>query len=255
MRIKYIKSKDPRVKEFNYLIESTFPKLLTEKNPDIYLVAGGDGAMLRAIHKTINNRIPYLGKALGTFNFLMNSIDNDKQTINDIINDKIKLEIFKSFSIQAEFNGKKIGETVNDVILGDSITGYHSFSISTEDKDFENFFIKGSGICISTPIGSTAFNFNNNGRILPLDSNLLSITGIVCNRYLNDILPVQEILIKGDGARIYLTNIPSKKLNQNDELILRKGSDISIAFINKDDFLIKRRNISNRYRIEQNCGT
>ena len=55
MRIKYILSKDPRVKEFNKIIKENFPQLLVEKKPQLYLVAGGDGAMLHAIHKTINN--------------------------------------------------------------------------------------------------------------------------------------------------------------------------------------------------------
>lgn len=251
MRIKYIKNSDPRVNEFNSLIENKFPNIITEKKPEIYLVGGGDGAMLHAIHKTIDTGIPYIGKALGTFNFLMNSITNDIQIIEDILNDRIELEIFKTFAIDTQFNGEKLGEAVNDVILGDKLTGYHTFTISTEDRDFEDFTIKGSGICISTPIGSTAFNFNNNGRILPLNSNLLSITGVVCNRYLNDIFPAQNIKIKSNGAKIYLTNVESKVLNEGDELILTRGSDISIAFLNKEDFLRKRRNITHRYRIQQ----
>ncbi len=108
--------------------------------------------------------------------------------------------------------------------------------------------MKGSGICISTAIGSTAFNFNNNGRILPLDSNLLSITGIVCNRFLNDIIPFQEIHIKSNGAKIYLTNVESKVLEEGDELILKKGSQIEIGFLNRKEFLERRIEIAHRYR-------
>ena len=92
MRIKYLINKDPRVKDFNILIKNNFPNLLTEKKPDLYLVAGGDGAMLHAIHKTIDKGIPYLGKAMGTFNFLMNQFDNDIQTINKILHDEIKID-------------------------------------------------------------------------------------------------------------------------------------------------------------------
>ena len=248
MKIKYIQSQDPRVKEFNSLINEYFPTLLNEKDPDIYLVAGGDGAMLHAIHETIDTGIPYVGKALGTFNFLMNNITNDKEVIQNLLDDKIELEIFKSFAIEALLDGRKLGEAVNDIILGEKLTGYYTFNISTENKDFEDFEIKGSGICISTPIGSTAFNFNNNGRILPLDSCLLSMTGVVCNRYLNDIFPFQEIRIKSNGARIYLTNVESKTLEEGSELTLRKGSEISIAFLDKEEFLTKRRNIAHRFR-------
>ena len=109
MRIKYLINKDSRVKDFNILIKNNFPNLLTEKKPDLYLVAGGDGAMLHAIHKTIGKGIPYLGKAMGTFNFLMNQFDDDIQTINKILNDEIKIDTLSSHAIQVYLNRKKLG--------------------------------------------------------------------------------------------------------------------------------------------------
>ena len=253
MRIKYLWSKDPRVKEFNELIKKEFPELLTEKRPELFLVAGGDGAMLHAIHDTIDNKIPYLGKALGTFNFLMNYIDDDVKIIKGLLNDEISYETFSSHAIKAYLNGMKLGQAVNDVILGDKLYDYFTFNISTEYKDLENFEVKGSGLCISTAIGSTAFNYNNGGRIIPLDSDLLSITGVVCNRYLNDIIQFQKIHIKSNGSKIYLTNVKSKTLNEGDTLLLKKGDEIKIAFLNKNDFLKRRIALSHRFRI--NCGT
>lgn len=248
MRIKYLTNKDKRVLNFNTFIENSFPQFLTEKNPEIFLVAGGDGAMLGAIHDTIDCGIPYFGKAMGTFNFLLNSFENDTEILNSLINDELQIDTFKSHAIKAKLNNKKLGEAVNDVILGEKITGYHTFSITTENGDFKNFETKGSGLCISTAIGSTAFNFNNNGRILPLDSNLLSITGVVCNRFLNDIIPFQKISIKANGAKIYLSNVESEVLDEGDELVLQKGSEIEIAFINKREFLSRRIEIAHRFR-------
>jgi len=248
MRIKYLLNKDKRISDFNSFIQHKFPTLLTEPNPELYLVAGGDGAMLGAIHDTIDSGIPYFGKAMGSFNFLLNSFDNDEEIIGNLLEDKIRIDTFKSNAIEARLNNIKLGEAANDVILGDKITGYHNFNISTENGDFKDFEMKGSGICISTAIGSTAFNFNNNGRILPLDSNLLSITGIVCNRFLNDIIPFQEIHIKSNGAKIYLTNVESKVLEEGDELILKKGSQIEIGFLNRKEFLERRIEIAHRYR-------
>ncbi len=248
VKIKYILSKDPRVRDFNNLIKDNFPRLLTEKKPDLFLVAGGDGAMLHAIHDTINAHIPYLGKALGTFNFLMNSIDNDIEIINGLLEDKIKFQTLKSNAIGAYLNGKKLGEAVNDVILGKRLTDYFTFRITTENKDLDNFEVKGSGLCISTTIGSTAFNYNNGGRIFPLDSDLLSITGVVCNRYLNDILPFQKIWIKANGPQIYLTNVKSKAISEGDTLLLKKGSEIEIGFLDKNEFLKRRIELSHRFR-------
>lgn len=248
MRIKYNVNKDPRVKEYNNLITNNFPLLLTEKKPELYLVAGGDGAMLHAIHDTIDTDIPYLGKALGTFNFLMNNIDDDIHIIKSLLNNSIKIETFTTYAIKAYLNGEEIGQAVNDVILGNKLYDYFTFNISTESKDLDDFEVKGSGVCISTAIGSTAFNYNNGGRILPLDSDFLSITGVVCNRYLNDILPFQNIHITSNGARIYLTNTNSKVLKEGDKLLLKKGSEIRIAFLDKNEFLKRRIDISHRFR-------
>lgn len=248
MRIKYLASPDPRVEKYNEYIEENFPQLMKEKKPDIFLVAGGDGAMLHAMHDTIEHQIPYIGKAMGTFNFLMNRFENDDEVINSILNDRKKIETFKTFAIEATLNGKKLGEAVNDIILGNSITGYHTFNISTEYGDFTEFEVKGSGMCISTAIGSTAFNFNNNGRILPLDSCLLSITGVVCNRFLNDIVPFQEIRIRSDGVKIYLSNVKSQTLEEGSELVLRKGTEVNLGFLNKVEFLQRRIDITHRYR-------
>lgn len=64
--------------------------------------------MLRAIHDTIDSQIPYLGKALGTFNFLMNKIDNDEKFISDLISDKVEIETFKTHAIRAFLDGKNL---------------------------------------------------------------------------------------------------------------------------------------------------
>jgi len=249
MKVKFLSNKDDkRVESFRNLIIKKFPQLIDEDKPELFLVAGGDGAMLHAIQETIDQKIPYLGKAMGTFNFLMNKIENDEEFLNKLINDEIPFETFKSNAIVAYLNGKKIGESVNDVILGNRIMDYHSFSISTKSGEFSDFRFKGSGLCISSPIGSTAFNYNNNGRILPLNSDFLSVTGIVTNRYINDIIPFEEISIRSDGSNILLTNVEGGILNEEDELILKKGSKIEISFLDKKDFLRKRIEIGHRLR-------
>ena len=249
MRIKYLRNdKYERAKPFNEFIEKEFPQLLTEEKPELNLVAGGDGSMLHAISATIDSQIPYLGKAMGTLNFLMNSFDNDYEIIQNILEDRIKLDVFESNTIAVYIDEKKIGEAVNDVILGHKVTDYLTFNISTESGQFHNFEVKGTGLCISTPIGSTALNYNNNGRILPIDSGLLSITGIVCNRYINDIVPFEEIKIKTSGTRVHLTSSHFEDLSEDNELVLKKGSRVQLAFLDRKEFLQRRVDIGHRFR-------
>lgn len=248
MRIKYIPSKNERFKSYDFFIEKNFPQFVVEGSPDIFLVAGGDGAMLHAMYDTVDVGIPYLGRAMGTLNFLMNGFDDDVRILNGILDGSISLDVVDSYAIDVSLDGEKLGESVNDVILGDGISDYFSFSLSTGNGDFENFELKGSGLCISTAIGSTAFNFNNGGRILPLDSCLLSITGVVCNRYLNDIIPFNEVRIRSNGCKVFLTNVESKVLGEGSELLLRKGSKVQLAFLDKKEFERKRIEMGHRFR-------
>jgi NAD kinase len=248
MRIKYIKGPIPTVKKYNQFIEEKFPKLLDEENPELLLVAGGDGAMHHAIQNTLNYTTPYLGKALGTFNFLMNNFENDEKIIRGLLNDKIPIETCQTSTINVSLNDVKIGEAVNDVVVGDSIMDYFTFKLNSQDGSFQNFSVKGSGISISTAIGSTALNFNNNGMVLPLESKLWSLTGILCNRYLNDIIKQQEIIIEAPGAGIFLSGAHNDKLRKNQQLKLQKGNTIKIAFLDKNEFIKRRINITNRYR-------
>lgn len=52
----------------------------------------------------------------------------------------------------------------------------------------KKFIYKGTGLCISTPFGSTAYNKNNGGVVLPLEDSKISVTGIVCEKPINKIL-------------------------------------------------------------------
>jgi NAD kinase len=249
MRIKYLyNEKDLRVTTFTHFIQQNYPTFLTQQDPQLYLIAGGDGAMLHAINKTLKNGIPYIGKGMGTLNFLMNEFIDDKKIIDGLINDTIKYDVLNTYGINASLNGVEIGEAVNDIVIGEMITDYFKFNISTKQEDLTNFEVKGSGLCISTSIGSTALNFNNGGRIVPLDSKLLSITGIACNRYLNDILSIQDILITSNGPTIYLDNVKTVTMKEGDVLKLSKGSTFKLAFLNKKEFLKKRIEFSHRFR-------
>jgi len=249
MRIKYITSSDNRAHNFNKYIKSEFPEFLKEKNPDLILVAGGDGALHHAVQKHYHLNVPFLGKACGTLNFLMNEFNDEDGILDRLIKNKIFPSIYSFRNIAVSLNGQEIGEAVNDVIIGKSIMNYFKFNLTTKDKSLENFEVRGSGICMSTVIGSTAFNFNNNGNVLPLDSDLWSLTGVVCNRHLNDLIKPQKIEIESSGGKVFLSGIEKTELTKNDSLTLKKGSIVQLAFLDKKKFLSRRIEFANRYRI------
>ncbi len=260
MRIKYLINENSRFESFNLFIKEKFPKLIEEENPELILVAGGDGSLLHGIQKCQQMNVPFLGKAMGTVNFLMNKLQDDEKVINKLLNDEIKLNFIETKSISVyticDEESVYLGEAVNDVIIGNSIMGYHEFNISSTDQTFDSFKVRGTGLCISSPLGSTAYNFNNNGHILPLNADIWSVSGIVCNRYINDIVNQQQIEIESSCKEIFIDNIRkvSSCLSDDEEsddkvkLQLSIGKPIKIAFLNKASFMRRRVEQANRLR-------
>ncbi len=253
MNIKYIESSDTRAEKFNSLVKKHCPQILDTKNPELILVAGGDGAMMHAIRRYNHLNAPFLGIAKGTFNFLMNEIKNEKQFLTKLLENKANIHFQHTQTIQVMLKNKNIGYAVNDIILGTSVIGYHTFEISTHDKTLSKMEVKGSGLCISTDLGSTAYSYNLGNPAIPLDNQLLIISGIVCNKYINDILKIQKIAItlksNREPCNIFLDGIKQDLcLKEEEQILLQEGKTVTIGFLSLKDFNEKRRGISNRHR-------
>ncbi len=257
MKIKYVENKDPRSQDFNDLISQEYPQFLNENNPDLILVSGGDGAILHAIQKYNHLQVPFLGRGAGTLNFLMNKFDDDQQILEDLVNDDLDLNFFKTSTIKVVLEEKKggkktLGMAVNDIVFGSSIMGYHSFKLNTEDFSFRNFDVSGTGICVSTELGSTAYNFNLGGPVIPLESGLWTVVGIATNRYLSDILKAQKMEImfnKNEPVCVFIDGIKiNKKLVEGNKICLTCGDQVNLAFLDKISFLKKRVELISRYR-------
>lgn len=262
MKILYvINKKDTRehILKFHEFIEKEFPKLLTEKNPELILCTGGDGTFLKVLAKWGKKKIPVLGRAAGTVNFLLNDFNNrDKEIIEALLKDKIKLDFLKASSIKIFLNDEKIKKvSVNDVAIGNNIMDSQKFIINTEDQYLKNLSVSGLGICIATPVGSTGFNLNNKGKILKINdrknkySSLWSFTSVVANAKINDVLFEQEInidiLTERHSCFLYIDGQPYKTpLKMNDRITLKKGKKYLMAFLDKEIFINKRIDLHNR---------
>lgn len=261
MKIKYLLSEDIRshIQEFNNFISNNFPEFLSEENPNIILTTGGDGSMLLALCKYGNSNIPILGRSAGTVNFINSRFPNDFEILSKLKNDKIKLDILEVMTIEIEYNGE-IFNAVNDIVIGNNIMDWQKFSISTEDKFFQDFKFNGMGICISTPIGSTAFNLNNNGKILRLNNQHgnptenWSITNIVSDAEINEIIYSQEIKIDILSPRCcckcYIDGSTNTfELKENSTLFIRPGKLFKIAYLDINEVKKRRIELAHRKRV------
>ncbi|MFQ3307389.1 MAG: NAD+ kinase [Candidatus Midichloriaceae bacterium] len=148
-----------------------------KKHLDIVITLGGDGEILKALHATKDLNTPIFGLNRGSLGFLLN--DYCKL-------DKLIERIQKAISIKL-YPLKMRAITENDEVT--ELYAFNEVSLLRETNQAAKIRIyidgivrmnslQGDGVLISTPAGSTAYNFAAAGPILPLTANLLSITPI-----------------------------------------------------------------------------
>lgn len=246
-----VNESDPRQATYIRFLKKAFPETLVEENPDMFYVVGGDGAMLHAHKNNQDSTIPFFGKGLGTLNFIMNNYDNDFKILDGLQSGAIVPEFVNTQKIKVQVT-KYSGETseslyaINDVVIGSNIMDWNRFIISSEFGSFDNFEFAGMGICISTPLGSTAFNANNGGKVLPINSKMWSVTGIVAERKIDELMLPQNVTIKNKSTRSKVTvfidgTTRQIELEEGDVINISKCSEtFCIAFLNLKEFFNTR---------------
>lgn len=145
---------------------------------DMVIALGGDGFMLQVLHAMLEEQriLPVFGMNLGTVGFLMNEWRDDG------LNERIARA--KGFSVwplrmEAEtIDGQRIElPAINEVSLLRETRQTAKLEVSLNDRIVLPELVC-DGVLVSTPAGSTAYNFSAQGPILPLGSGLLAVTPI-----------------------------------------------------------------------------
>jgi NAD+ kinase len=144
--------------------------------PDVILVLGGDGFMLQAMHQYMARNISFYGMNCGTVGFLLNQYKPDR------LLERIhyaKPSILHPLRMFARCKNGKQHEllAINEVSLFRQTRQAALIRVSV-DHVVRIGEMVGDGVLVSTPAGSSAYNFSAGGSIMPLDSNMLALTPI-----------------------------------------------------------------------------
>lgn len=144
--------------------------------PDALIVLGGDGFMLQVLHQYMHRNIPIYGMNCGTVGFLLNRFDPEN------LEERIfqaRASTLRPLSMYARtVDGKERHQlAINEVSLFRESRQAAKIRI-TVDHVVRLEEMTADGILISTPAGSTAYNFSVGGPIIPLTGNLLAMTPI-----------------------------------------------------------------------------
>lgn len=174
-KIHFTATSTPKAEAALKVILETFKNTSFEE-ADTVVVLGGDGFLLRALHQTLTSPKKIYGINCGSMGFLLN-----KFNLNNLPKRLEKADVVNLTPLHMEAIGvdgsRHEHYAVNEVsLLRESAQTAH-LKISV-DGVVQLETLVCDGLILSTPAGSTAYNFSAHGPILPLDSNVLALTPI-----------------------------------------------------------------------------
>lgn len=144
--------------------------------PDVIVALGGDGFMLQVLHKYMHRNIPVYGMNCGSVGFLMNSFHLDD--LVERINTARRATLHPLVMYTRTADGRERQElAINEVSLFRESRQAAKLRVSIDHVVRVSEMIA-DGILVSTPAGSTAYNFSAGGPIIPLSGNMLALTPI-----------------------------------------------------------------------------
>jgi len=147
---------------------------------DVIVVLGGDGFMLRSLHKYLHLGVPIFGMNRGSVGFMMNAFKEAgllrrlsraeaihihplRMVATDIQNKKHEALAFNEVSL---LRYRRLAAKLRVIVDG---------KVRLEEMICD-------GALVSTPSGSTAYNLSAHGPIIPMGSDILALTPISAYR-------------------------------------------------------------------------
>jgi NAD+ kinase len=141
---------------------------------DVIVVLGGDGFMLQVLHKYMNWDVPFYGMNCGSVGFLMN--DYSPHNLLEKL-EKARKSILHPLSMftRTVSGREKQVLAINEVSLFRETRQAAKMKASIDHVVRIQEMIC-DGVLVSTPAGSTAYNFSAGGPIIPLGANIIALT-------------------------------------------------------------------------------
>ncbi|MBF9035070.1 NAD kinase [Rhodobacterales bacterium HKCCE2091] len=147
---------------------------------DVIVALGGDGFMLATMHATQHLETPVYGMNRGTVGFLMNEYHEDDlidrlEAAEEAVLNPLRMTATKADGTQTE------ALAINEVSLLRAGPQAAKLRIWIDGRLRMEELVC-DGVMVSTPAGSTAYNYSAHGPILPIGAEVLAITAVAAFR-------------------------------------------------------------------------
>ncbi len=150
------------------------------KDAEVIVPLGGDGFMLSTLHAAQSLTAPVYGMHQGTVGFLMNEYAEGDLPARIAAAERaavhpLKMQVLCMDGTMSE------ALAINEVSLLRSGPQAAKLRISVNGQVRMDSLVC-DGALVSTPAGSTAYNYSAHGPILPIDANILALTAVAAFR-------------------------------------------------------------------------
>ena len=217
----------------------TIPKEYDD-NAELNICIGGDGAFLRTVHNHDFPFTPYVGINTGHLGFFQEILP---EKIHDFIDSYLNSRYFieEIFLVEAKICTKTncinlLG--INEIVIKGVESKVVHLEVYIEDNHLEKF--SGDGIIVSTPVGSTAYNYSSGGCIVYPTLKTLQLTPLspISSKAYRSLF--NSAIIPGDMT----IKIKPEYLYENSILIINDGVQNKYDDINEVCFNMSNTTIS-----------
>lgn len=142
----------------------------------VIVALGGDGFMLRTLHRVIQADLPVYGMKTGNVGFLMNRLEHEGLLERLDVAEEVGLHPLQ-MQVETESGDFARALAINEVSLLRQTNQAAHIRIEVNGKTKVEELVC-DGVLLSTTAGSTAYNFSVRGPILPLGIDAMALTPI-----------------------------------------------------------------------------
>jgi len=151
------------------------PSLAEIDAPDVVVVLGGDGTMLRALQRFLGTGVPVIGVNFGTIGFLTSIGPDALDTgLTRVFAGNYRVIELPTLDVRV---GEAAGTAINDVVITSSTLGRMvqlGWAVGGESLGRQRC----DGVICATPTGSTGYNLSNSGPVMVWGLEAMVVTFI-----------------------------------------------------------------------------
>jgi len=174
-RIHFVATHVPDAQETLKRLKDRYQAVELEE-ANVIVALGGDGFMLRTLHRFLPAGLPVYGMKLGDVGFLMNRFREDDLQERLTEADLVELNPLRMIAV-TEAGSETSALAINEVALLRQLNQAAHIRILVNGK-VKVVDLVCDGVLVATAAGSTAYNLSAYGPILPLGTEALAMTPI-----------------------------------------------------------------------------